>query len=211
MRVLAKLRSWWVARRERTALRKAVREAGAELRVVIGSSGTARPGWIGTEYPAVDLTDGDGLRALFGRGAVRAILAEHVWEHLTPQAGLAAARNCHDLLRPGGYLRIAVPDGLHPDPGYIDYVKPGGTGDGSDDHKVLYTHATLGGLLEEAGFLVEKLEWFDETGRFHYREWNPEDGYIARSTRFDERNRTYSTTYTSVIIDARKAGAGPSR
>lgn len=207
--IRATVRALFAAGRERSALRSAIANARGDPRIVFGSSGTARPGWIATDYPVVDLTDAEGLRSLFGPNAVRAILAEHVWEHLSPQAASLAARNCYDLLRPGGYLRIAVPDGLHPDPAYIEYVRPGGSGAGSDDHKVLYTHASLGALLESAGFRVEKLEWFDESGQFHFREWNPEDGYVARSTRFDERNRTHPTTYTSVIMDARKPAAAP--
>lgn len=191
-------------RRHVAALRTAIRASGNVLRIVVGASGTARPGWVGTDYPLVDLTDPCSLQRVFVRESVSAILAEHVWEHLTEEQALAAARNCYQLLRPGGYLRIAVPDGLHPDPAYIEYVRPGGTGAGSDDHKVLYTHASLAHLLKRAGFRVEKLEWFDEEGKFHYREWSPEDGYIARSTRFDERNALNPTAYTSLILDAHK-------
>ena len=69
-----------------------------------------------------------------------AILAEHVWEHLDCFAAIVAAQNCFKYLKPGGYIRVAVPDGWHPDKDYIDYVKPGGWGAGSDDHHVLYTY-----------------------------------------------------------------------
>ncbi|MBK8662452.1 MAG: hypothetical protein IPN18_11850 [Ignavibacteriales bacterium] len=34
-------------------------------------------------------------------------------------------------------IRIAVPDGYHTDPTYIDYVKPGGSGPAADDHRHL--------------------------------------------------------------------------
>ena len=57
--------------------------------------------------------------------------------------------NCYEFLRPGGRLRIAVPDGFHPEPGYIEYVRPGGTGIGADDHKVLYNYQSLRKLLEK--------------------------------------------------------------
>lgn len=39
-----------------------------------------------------------------------AFVAEHVWEHLSLQEAHRATRNCERHLRPGGRLRIAVPD-----------------------------------------------------------------------------------------------------
>ena len=137
---------------------------------------------------------------------MQAFLAEHVWKHLFPEQAQAAAVNCYRLLVPGGHLRIAVPDGLHPDPKYIDHVKPGGTGAGREDHQVLYTYRTLVELLEAAGFEVRLLEWFDEEGQFHLREWHPNDGFVYRSTRYDERNAHDPTAYTSIIADAVKPG-----
>jgi len=55
----------------------------------------------------------------------------------------AANKNAFDFLRIGGTLRIAVPDGCHPDPNYIEHVRPGGTGAGADDHQFLYTYKTI--------------------------------------------------------------------
>jgi len=205
-RFLRPLRIWPVARVKHgyaaSRLRRALREGLPNLRVVIGASGTAFPGWVATEYPLVNIADLRSLVKLFAPASVEVILAEHVWEHLSPEEAAAGARNCFWLLKRGGYLRIAVPDGLHPDKQYIDYVKPGGSGAGSDDHKALYTYRTLTKLLEDAGFRVTLLEWFDEDGHFRFRDWDPAMGYIARSTRFDERNKTNPTAYTSLIADA---------
>lgn len=192
----------------RRALRNRIRAQGANLRIVIGASGTEWEGWVSTEYPMFDVTDASSVQKFLDRGTVTTFLAEHVWEHLTPAQATAAVRNCHALLKPGGRLRIAVPDGLHPDPAYIEYVRPGGTGVGSDDHKVFYCFATLSELLESAGFEVRLLEWFDENGVFHFSDWSPVDGMIVRSTRYDERNRANPTAYTSLIVDGIKA-AGP--
>lgn len=41
---------------------------------------------------------------------VDAFVAEHVWEHLSLQDAHRATRNCQRHLRPGGRLRLAVPD-----------------------------------------------------------------------------------------------------
>lgn len=47
---------------------------------------------------------------LGAEGLVDALVAEHVWEHLSLQDAHRATRNCERHLRPGGRLRIAVPD-----------------------------------------------------------------------------------------------------
>jgi len=190
----------------RLRLREAIRASGSQLKVIIGAGETSFSGWVATDYPLVDITDLNSLKSWFRIGSVQALLAEHVWEHLVPEQAHAAAVNCYRLLKPGGYLRIAVPDGLHPNPEYVDHVKPGGTGPGSEDHHFLYTYRTLVKLLEAAGFEVCLLEWFDEAGTFHFREWDPNDGLVCRSTRYDERNGHDPTAYTSIIADAVKPG-----
>lgn len=174
------------------------------LRVVVGAAGEAPEGWLATEQDFLDLLDPATWQAFFDEASLDAILAEHVWEHLTLEEGRQAARVCFDYLRPGGYARVAVPDGLHPDPAYRDYVRPGGSGAGADDHKVLYTHESLSEVFESAGFTVSLLEYFDAGGTFHFTDWDPGDGMIVRSRRFDERNRDGHNHYTSIIIDAVK-------
>lgn len=135
---------------------------------------------------------------------VDTILAEHVWHYLDLEQGLRAARLCFRHLAPGGRLRIAVPDGLHPDRGYLDWVRPNGTGPSAPAHKVLYDYRTLSDSLCQAGLAVTLLEYFDEAGVFHRQDWDPSDGFIRRSARFDARNAGGALTYTSLIVDARK-------
>ncbi|HUU83732.1 MAG TPA: hypothetical protein VM243_09530 [Phycisphaerae bacterium] len=179
------------------------------LRIVVGASGEAPQGWLVTEQDFLNLLDPTTWQTFFDKPCVDAILAEHVWEHLTLEEGRQAARVCFDYLRPGGYARVAVPDGLHPDPAYRECVRPGGSGAGADDHKVLYTHGLLSEVFESAGFTVSLLEYFDASGTFHYVDWDPDDGLIVRSRRFDERNCDGHNHYTSIIIDAVKPGLTP--
>jgi predicted SAM-dependent methyltransferase len=178
--------------------------SGRPLRIVVGGGETRVPGWIHTDVHYLNLLKREDWQKFFRQESLDAILAEHVWEHLTSEQGLTAARNCFEYLRPGGCLRLAVPDGLHPDPAYREWVRPGGSGLGADDHKILYTHATLSHLLAAAGFEVELLEYFDEGGAFHATDWNPADGMVHRTRRFDERNRDGQLRYTSLLVDARK-------
>ena len=143
-------------------------------------------------------------KKFFSPNSIDAMLSEHVLEHLTEEQALKALKNSYEYLKQGGYYRIAVPDGNHPEPSYIDYVNVDGTGPGSDDHKVLYTYNSLKNILEKVGFEVQPLEYFDEDGTFHYSEWSVEQGTIMRSKRFDDRNKNKPLSYTSIIVDAYK-------
>lgn len=172
--------------------------------IVVGASGVFEQGWIPTDVHTLNLLKSERWKIFFKENSINAILAEHVWEHLSPSEGKVAARTCYQFLKKGGYARIAVPDGLHNKPEYIEYVKPGGSGAGADDHKILYTYKSIKEAFEQAGFQVRLLEYFDENGRFHFNDWDPAKGMIHRSKRFDERNSNGELNYTSLIIDAVK-------
>jgi predicted SAM-dependent methyltransferase len=200
------LRRGRAALRRRSGSRRLRRQlrAADEWKIVVGTSGVFEPGWIPTDIEYLNLLEDADWRNFFTENSIAALLAEHVWEHLTPAQGLQAAQACHRYLRPGGRLRIAVPDGRHPDPAYLRQVMIHGTGAGADDHKVLYTHETLCTLLKSAGFSVVPLEYFDAAGTFHFHEWNRADGMVHRSSRYDARNADGKLAYTSLIMDAFK-------
>jgi predicted SAM-dependent methyltransferase len=122
------------------------------------------------------------------------------------EEGVAAARTCFNYLKPGGYLRIAVPDGLNPNPEYIEWIRVGGASPGQhrNGHKVLYTYETLSDVLSQAGFRVVLYEYFDHSGRFHFQEWSREQGTIQRSKRYDRRNADGQLRFTSIVADAFK-------
>jgi predicted SAM-dependent methyltransferase len=180
-------------------------ESSAQKRIVIGAGGICAPDWVPTEMEFLDLLAPGDWERLLQPGSLAAILAEHVWEHLEPADAQAAARTCFRYLRPGGHLRAAVPDGLHADPAYIASVKVGGSGAGADDHRVLYRYDTFAAVFESVGFKVKHYEYFDETGRFNCLPWDPRDGMIWRSMRYDDRNRDGKPNYTSIVLDAFKA------
>ena len=109
----------------------------APCRIVIGASGSSPAGWFPTEVEFLNLCAARTGSGSSTRGGSDAILAEHVWEHLTEEDRAASAAMCYAYLKPGGYVRAAVPDGLNPRPDYREWVRPGGTGPGADKHKVL--------------------------------------------------------------------------
>lgn len=184
-------------------IKKIVREANI-VKVVVGAGGIYDAGWIPTDQDTLDLLNRNTWDSIFTVNSIDNILAEHVFEHFTLDNARLAIKNCGDFLKGSGNLRIAVPDGFHPDKEYIDYVKPNGCGAGSDDHKVLYDYRSLLELFKNTNFKVELLEYFDETGEFHYQPWDINDGKIRRSKIFDPRNQNGELKYTSLIIDAKK-------
>lgn len=179
------------------------RISNKNLRLVVGGAGTKFNGWIDSDIDILDIASLKNWQSLFKVGEISNIVAEHVWEHLTEEESKKALNNCFKFLKTGGRLRIAVPDGYFPDKNYIDYVKPGGYGAGSDDHKRLYTYITLSTELAEAGFKIQLVEYFDENGHFFKNKWSKEEGFIHRSFEFDKRNKT-ELKYTSLIIDGMK-------
>ena len=199
--VLKKIRE----HREESSFRKALSEQkNLPLKIVIGSSGIYQKNWIPSEAHFLNLLEESTWKKYFDINQISNMLAEHVWEHLTLEEGKIAAAMCFKYMKKGGRLRVAVPDGFHKDPQYIDYVKPGGYGAGADDHKVLYNFKTFSSIFEECGFKTELLEYFDEKNNFHAKNWNIDDGFVHRSIKHDERNISGEPVYTSLIIDAIK-------
>ena len=172
--------------------------------IIIGASGISSTGWITTEQSWHDITSQQSWSIFFKPGTVKRILAEHVMEHLNPQEAVQATQNFYNFLEPGGYVRIAVPDGNHSEPEYIENVRPGGIGPGALDHKVLYTFATLKELFTNQGFVVNGLEYFNDSRDFIANHWKNEDGLIHRSFLNDERNAGGVNKYSSIIIDVFK-------
>lgn len=179
------------------------------MKVVIGAGKTEYEGWISTQESDLDLLNRADFEKLFSRKKPTAFLAEHVWEHMTIDDGMIAARNCFDFLEDGGYIRAAVPDKNFRNEWYQNMVQIGGNGDPNHpafSHKIVYDYKLFCSVFEQAGFEVELLEYCDENGDFHYRYWNEADGKIGRSLRFDTRNSSGTLGMVSIILDAKKTG-----
>ncbi|MBE1302169.1 MAG: hypothetical protein GJ680_19955 [Alteromonadaceae bacterium] len=176
------------------------------LLVSVGSEGLANRGWLITEQSFLDITQSDDWSACFSPNSIDAIFAEHVWEHMTTTQAKVATKLCFRYLKYGGRLRLAVPDGYHESDSYIERVKPGGYGNGSDDHKVLYNYQSFSSLLEDVGFKVELLEYYDENRNLHTATISENFGAIRRSVYNYPDNHTdkLNYDYSSLIIDAFK-------
>lgn len=172
-------------------------------KIIVGAGGTSYPEWLSMEIDTLNLLKESDWKSLRRHFHISAILAEHVWEHLIPEDALQSAKNCFKFLKRKGYLRVAVPDGFHPDPAYIRHVEVGGTGAGADDHKVLYNYKTFSEVFVKAGFKVRLLEYYDESGVFHQNDWDSQQGMIIRSRKYG-KPRPDELKYTSIILDCLK-------
>ncbi|MBY6036952.1 SAM-dependent methyltransferase [Fictibacillus nanhaiensis] len=179
-----------------------------ETKLVIGAGEyNNNPGWIHTQEHEINLLKLDTWIDRFEFNSISAILAEHIWEHLTYEEGLEAAKICRKFLKPSGYVRCAVPDAFFQDETYQNVVKIGGPGPKDHpaaSHKIVHNYKTITSMFESAGFEVNLLEYCDEEGNFHSNEWDGADGVIFRSKKYDPRNQGDKLCFPSLIIDAIK-------
>ena len=176
------------------------------MKIIIGAGNTTIDGWISTQETELNVLNRSDFEHIFN-GRISAMLAEHVWEHMTKEEGIIAAKNCFDYLEFGGYLRVAVPDLNFKNEWYQNMVKIGGNGDPEHPaytHKIVYDYILFKEVFESVGFIVDLLEYCDAEGNFHYKYWNEADGKIGRSFRFDTRNSINSLGMVSIILDAKK-------
>ena len=179
-----------------------------EIKLVIGAGEyNNNPGWLHTQEGELNLVDETTWKTRFSHTSITAILAEHVWEHLSYEEGLKAANLCYRYLKPSGYIRCAVPDAFFPDESYQNIVKVGGPGPKDHpaaSHKIVHNYKTLTKMFQTAGFEVHLLEYCDEKGEFHSNEWDETKGVIFRSKKYDPRNQGVKLVFPSLIIDAIK-------
>lgn len=136
---------------------------GDEIRLNIGAGDTVIEGFtpidrkLGTEaYPLPQYAD----------NSVAEIRASHVLEHFSFEDAKAVLKEWHRALKPGGRIRVAVPDMdkclLVDDPVQRAFYLMGGQVDGDDYHKAAYNAPLLAQYLSDAGF--EKIAPFAADG-----------------------------------------------
>ncbi|MFZ1488794.1 MAG: methyltransferase domain-containing protein [Ilumatobacteraceae bacterium] len=157
-----------VTRTAMLAQRRTLRPTDGELRLHLGCGECRIPGWVN-----IDLAGGqadlvwDLRRPLpVEAGSATAIFHEHFLEHLPLSDALDFLRECHDMLAPGGVLRIGVPDFREHFRSYIerdtflDDIRPGRPAPlfalnelvYSYGHASLWDMSTFRLVLEEVGF-----------------------------------------------------------
>ena len=182
-------------------------ESHDRIRLALGSESHCTDGWIHAGCNQLDLVNPASWSCFFQKSSVDAMLADHVWEHLSEKEGRTAARNCFQFLRPGGYLRVAVPDGFHPSQTACEQVREESSVSRTAADCLLYNHRSFADMFLAAGFQVRLIEFFDREGAFHSNHWDVSKGLVQRTLLFDERNITQPYAYTSLVLDAFKPDA----
>lgn len=171
------------------------------IKVILGSGGIKVNSWILTDKDTLDITSHESWAKMFKPNTIDIIFSEHVFEHLTMKECETAIKLSYIYLKKGGLFRIAVPDGYRKDRSYVEEIMPPRYG-----HKIVFNIDSLKPLLENSGFKVTALEYFDKDDKFHYTIWDTRDGKVRRSKRFDKQTAFKRDHYycTSLILDAIK-------
>jgi predicted SAM-dependent methyltransferase len=173
------------------------------------------PDWIhidGGDYSHIDFSD--ILNIPFEDNSVDLIYASHVFEYFDREEGLEVLKKWYSKLKPGGILRIAVPDfeamvklyvsGQYPLKKFLGPIfgkMP--MGEQTIYHKTTYDKDGLSQILSDAGFSkIEKYDWkntehasFDD----HSKAYVPHDPEAIKTGNFTEKH-----TLISLNMEAKK-------
>ena len=182
---------------------------GNEVNLILGAALTSQPNWISTNEQWFDISNKLHWYRLFkNKRRLRKALAEHVFEHLTKEEMTCTIKLIHNHLTKNGTLRIAVPDGNHPDKNYRKHTGINGIGADASDHKQFITYEFLKSELENAGFKCILREGYTNDGNLVTNSFSDELGFIIRSRQNkilnDQKGWDFIDSNSSLIIDAFK-------
>lgn len=204
MNVITKLRRkrWIYITRRRIKSDVKAANRRKDVRLNIGCGERNYGGWINLDLPAFDATNKESWTKLIGSASVQFALFDHVLEHLTENQIIAALSLLKERMEVGATVRIAVPDKNHPNPAYIEAVRPGGSGPGADDHKTFWDIDSFSKMATNLGFEVKPIEYYTANGELVMNEMDPNLGIITRTARKPRKGEL--SDYSSLILDLKK-------
>jgi len=203
---LNKIRTYrwrWIGRRKIKSAVNSCLEKGKPLKIILGASDDRYDGWIPTDIPHFDASNSADWARFFPLNSIDNLLAEHVYEHLTLAETKKSFLLMKNYLKPGAVFRIAVPDGYHASSDYVDYVKPGTTYSGWENHQLLWNKDMLSEVAAECGYEATFLQYYDSNRQFTDTYVDDENGVIARTFEKLKNDKSRPYTYTSLIADLR--------
>ena len=181
-----------------------------EIKLIIGAALTSQKGWFSTNEEWLDVSNAEHWNRLFKRKCnLKCVMAEHVFEHLSVKEMDKAIKLIYQYLDNSGHLRIAVPDGNHPNQEYRLNTGINGIGPDASDHKQFITYEFIKMILEKNGFTCQIKEGYLSDGNLVRRDLDYKFGFIMRSRnncllKKNNINIFYDSN-TSLIVDATKA------
>ena len=180
-----------------------------DIKLILGAALTSQKGWFSTNEEWLDASNSKHWQRIFhNKNSVSNILAEHVFEHLSVEEMKKSINLIYVYLKRSGTLRIAVPDGNHPDPTYRLNTGIRGIGPDASDHKQFIKFEFIKNLLEESGFESKLREGYLNDGNLIQSKIESELGFIKRSRSNILLNAKEGLDFvdsnTSLIIDSIK-------
>lgn len=183
--------------------RKAARlEATTErLRLHLGSGGEHKEGWINVDCVGdpVELAWNLAHGIPFGDASAEAIFHEHLFEHIPLRAGMGLMDECFRVLKPGGILRVGVPDAgalirsYVGDGEYVDSLHPGRPTRLIAVQELFYWHEHVTMFDDETLAMVFRAGGFPDPVRRKYGdtdlEWAPDTETRASQTLYMEARK----------------------
>lgn len=158
---------------------RAIAQGRTDLRLHLGAGANRLPGWVNVDLLGMgsDLAWDLRRQLPFPDASAQAAFLEHVIEHFTLADALALLEECHRVLRPGGTIRVGVPDleryirSYIGDRELIEQARPNRPTSllalaevtQFHGHRSAYDAETLIMLLEEAGFIDVDVRGFRES------------------------------------------------
>lgn len=164
------------------------------LRLNLGGGTDCHPDPLYRGYIAVDTSTSASYGISFDLaqpiplpdGCVDRILSEHFLEHVDRMTIARILADCHRLLKPGGLMRVSVPDYMHP---WQRYCLALGKDPRRSNHRVLPTYDFCRELVAQSPFCSARFYQYWDGDRFVNHGIDYSLGHLRRTPEHDERNR----------------------
>jgi predicted SAM-dependent methyltransferase len=141
---------------------------------------------------------------MFDEKSISNILIEGRFEFMKQEEMVSILRMLYRYLSYGSTIRIAMTDGFHTNPEYIEKVRPRMVSKNNMGYKQLLNYNTLFNILDSCGFKVRFYEFFDDTKYFNKYSMDSERGYVQNSYFNNHENTDYFISNTHIKYFSKK-------